>query len=634
MKILTIAIILFVFAFFRNLEAQFPVNTSYQSIQPPTGIELPGFAGSLTDYSVPEPVLITRITDPYYYVDGNGNPQVWYPTHSYSKIQVWNADQTLYKIRAWKLYDATNFQEIQSLSEMYPAYWSNTNPDLLWSFRENGNVKKHFVSTNITETVAQISGYEVLQLGPGEGNIDKNDHYVALVGKKTNGDMDVIVFDLQTLQIVHTETFAGAWGNGSSGFPEYVDWVSISQSGDYIVIMWNHNTTSVENPYNGHYGVEVYNTQDMQYLRRIVEYGNHGDLGYAADGDEVFVQFWGPTGTVNMYYLNRLERVVLSSHPDFNGEGHISCRNLNRPGWAYISQDYQDHSGQIIAMKLDSSGLVEHFGHHFSSAINYDKSPMPVPSPNGDKILFKSDFDSGPDIDPSEVYCFVANVKTTISLSVFTEGNFNGSSLNTDLYDMGILSTEQPFNASPWNYSGTESLNVAAGTEVADWVLIEFRQTNGDASTATPDKIIDRQAALLLADGSIVKTDGIRSIDIAANISDHLYAVIYHRNHLAIMSAEPLTKEGNVYSYNFSDDLSKAYLEGQIDLGNGYFGMIGGDSDGNGIINTNDKDVKWNNHSGERGYLGSDLNADSEVDNKDKNDVWLHNIGLQTHVPN
>ena len=222
----------------------------------------------------------------------------------------------------------------------------------------------------------------------------------------------------------------------------------------------------------------------------------------------------------------------------------------------------------------------------------------------------------------------------SFNLSVFLQGNFNGSSMNTALYDMGMLSNEQPYNSSPWNYDGLESLNAPSEANVVDWVLVEFRQTSGDASTATADKFLDHQAALLLADGSIVKPDGVSPIQLTANITDNLYVVIYHRNHLAVMSANALTNTGNVYSYDFTDALSKAYSDGQVDLGNGHFGMIAGDSDGNGVINADDKDINWNNDSGKQGYYNSDLNADSEVDNKDKNDVWEQNFGLQTSVPN
>lgn len=394
-----------IFFFLQNINAQFPTDAPYQSIQPPN-ISLPNYLSSVTDTSVPDAISIKRITQ----YEPNWD---WYPIHDYSKIQPWNADASIYRFAAAAIYNANTHQMIRELpgSQIYPCYWSNTNPDLLYSFRESGYVRTYSVSTNtVTDMNTDIQGYDIVKLGPGEGNIDKNDKYVALIGK-SGTDMDVIVFDLQLNQIIHTETFAGAWGN-SNDVPDYVDWVSVSQSGDYVGIMWNHNTTSQANPFNNHYGVELYNTTNMQYLRRIAIYGNHGDFGYAQNGDEVFVQFWGPTGTLNMYYLNGNGRVILSTNDDFAGEGHVSCRNINRPGYAYVSQDEENRSGQIIAIKLDNSGLVEHFGHHFGTASSYLKSPMPVPAPNGDKVMFKSDF-GDPTADVIYVFESTLNSNTT-----------------------------------------------------------------------------------------------------------------------------------------------------------------------------------------------------------------------------
>lgn len=393
--------------------AQFPINTSYQTI--PTGSlpALPPLLDTVIDNTVPDPITITRITE--YNVNWD-----WYPIHDYSKIQPWNADASIYKFSSVAIYDANTHQMIRTLpNNLYPSYWSNTNADIMYSFREDGEIKTYSISNNSFQTLYQLQGYEVVKLGPGEGNIDNNDHYVALVGK--NGiNLDVIVFNLQTNQIVNTETFTGAWGNGNN-VPDYIDWISVSQSGNYVGIMWNHNTTSINNPFNGHYGVEIYTTSNMQFLRRIADYGNHGDFGYAVDGDEVFVQFWGPTGSLNMYYLNRMERIELSNHSDFTGEGHVSCRNLNRPGWAYVSQDEEVHSGQLIAIKLDNSGLVEHFGHHFSSSSTYNKSPMPVPSPNGDKLMFKSDF--GNAANALEVFSFEAKKANSLAINDFKNIN-------------------------------------------------------------------------------------------------------------------------------------------------------------------------------------------------------------------
>ena len=385
---------------FENIE--YPDDLEYSTItsQTPT---MPKHLSSIIDKSTPNPTKIVRVTD---YVE----EWDWYPKTEYAKIQPWNADQTIYKFYSVSIYNATTHKLIRRLpgSDIYPSYWSNIDPDIMYGIKESGDFRIYSVEKDTTTTVAHITNrdgkdYEVVKMGPGEGNFDKSDKYVALVAK--NGqDMDVVIFNMQEYKTVHIETFNGAWGDDKSA-PKYVDWVSVSQSGNFVGIMWNHNTTSETNPYKNHYGVEIYNTLDMNYLRRITKYGNHGDFGYAQDGDEVLVQFWGETGTLNMFYLNREERVVLTDNPDFNsGGGHISCRNLKRPGWAYVTQ--KGTPAQLVAVKLDKSGIVAYFGHHYSSNATYTKSPMAVPSRDGKKVMYKSDF--GDSTNPDEVYVFEA----------------------------------------------------------------------------------------------------------------------------------------------------------------------------------------------------------------------------------
>jgi hypothetical protein len=402
-----------IFSFFWYLmQAQYPADTLYTTVFDTTP-QLPPLYGSVIDTTVPGAIEITRISR--YVPEWD-----WYPHHEYAKIQPWNADASLYKFYSVAIYDAHTHQmlyEIQNAGSIYPTYWSNTDPDLLYGFMENGDIKTYRVSTQQVTTVDHIyydeqtqTDYEYLKLGPGEGNMDKNDRYVAFVGKH-GADLDVIVYDLQQYRILHRRTFPGAWGNGTANFPQYVDWVSVSLSGDYVVIMWNTHTTSASQPFNGHYGVEVYN-RNMQFLRRIAEYGNHGDFAFAQDGGEVFVQFWGPTGTMNMYYLDRLERVVLQTHPDIGQNGHITGRNINRPGWIYASVDLPGR-GVILAVKLDTTGTVEYFGHHYSSCDSYLTASMPVPSPDGTKVMFKSDFENP---DPEVVFTFIAQSYGQVSV--------------------------------------------------------------------------------------------------------------------------------------------------------------------------------------------------------------------------
>jgi hypothetical protein len=100
------------------------------------------------------------------------------------------------------------------------------------------------------------------------------------------------------------------------------------------------------------------------------------------------------------------------------------------------------------------------------------------------------------------------------------------------------------------------------------------------------------------------------------------------------MSANPVIKSGGVYTYNFTTPAGQAYgTNAQKDLGNGIFGMLGGDANADNTVNDSDKTASWLFETGFSGYLSSDLNLDGQSNNIDKNDVWLLNIGTNSYVP-
>jgi hypothetical protein len=220
-----------------------------------------------------------------------------------------------------------------------------------------------------------------------------------------------------------------------------------------------------------------------------------------------------------------------------------------------------------------------------------------------------------------------------LELKVFLEGPFGATDMSTDL-NPSYISHNQPYNTSPWNYAGSENIGAVPNGDVIDWVLVELRETAGGPSTATADKRIARQAGLILRDGSIVSTDGISNLIFGVGVTNNLYAIIWHRNHLGIMSAIPLTLGGGIYSYDFTTGVGQAYLSSQKNLGGGYYGMYAGDADGNGEVHEDDIDLRWANEAGENGYYGGDMNMDSQVNNQDKDDVWLDNLNEQSQVPN
>lgn len=220
------------------------------------------------------------------------------------------------------------------------------------------------------------------------------------------------------------------------------------------------------------------------------------------------------------------------------------------------------------------------------------------------------------------------------NLKVILEGAFNGLDMNTNFTTKpdltGLFPLAQPYNTLPWNYNGTESVDSIPNPDVADWILVEFRDAP-DAAGATETTTIERQAAFLLRDGSVAGTDGISNIQFKGMITDQLFAVIRHRNHIDIMSANPLTKMGAVYTYDFSTSIDQVYGgdAGYKSIGAGIYGMAAGDADASRIVDFADK-LLWEINAGATGYLQSDLNFDGEVNNPDKDDIWILNTNTKS----
>ena len=221
-----------------------------------------------------------------------------------------------------------------------------------------------------------------------------------------------------------------------------------------------------------------------------------------------------------------------------------------------------------------------------------------------------------------------------LDLTAFMQGPYSsGNEMSTDL-NPDNLPLSQPYNTAPWNYKGAESV-AAIPADVVDWVLVEVRDA-ATASEATGATSLGRQAAFLKKDGSVVGLDGISRVAFDVIINENLFVVLSHRNHLDIMSAYAVTKVGAFYTYNFSDANDKIYGNSdgfaQIDIN--VWGMASGDSDANGIVESDDKINFWSILVGKAGYLSADCNLDGQTSNLDKNDYWINNLTKWSQVPN
>jgi hypothetical protein len=224
--------------------------------------------------------------------------------------------------------------------------------------------------------------------------------------------------------------------------------------------------------------------------------------------------------------------------------------------------------------------------------------------------------------------------KIQIGLKVYLEGASLGNEMKTVLNDLNLIPTSHPYSGSPWGYNGPEVV-LSIPENVVDWVLIQLRQTTGDASTATSDKTIATRAGFLMKNGSVKDMDGISNLEFPVSVNDNLFIVVDHRNHIAAISLNPVPIFNWTGFYDFSSEESKV-LGGSLghkQISPGIWGLSSGDSNADGAIDVLDKQNEWAQMVGLLGYLSSDFSLDSQVDNKDKNDFWKANFGFMSQVP-
>ncbi len=180
----------------------------------------------------------------------------------------------------------------------------------------------------------------------------------------------------------------------------------------------------------------------------------------------------------------------------------------------------------------------------------------------------------------------------TANVKVFLQGPYNtGTGLMSTALRKGnsfgstnLLPSAQPYSGSPWNYSGTENVDTANHpSNAVDWVLVELRTTyNGSAVSG------GKAAGFLLANGSIVDTNGVDQIRFWTVNPGYYYVVIKHRNHLPVMSRDSILLNMSSSAYDFTTGQGKAYgtdtstfrLKPMSVLTTGIYGMRAGDAGG------------------------------------------------------
>jgi hypothetical protein len=218
----------------------------------------------------------------------------------------------------------------------------------------------------------------------------------------------------------------------------------------------------------------------------------------------------------------------------------------------------------------------------------------------------------------------LATVK--LAARAFLQGPYdvNTHAMKTDLYSNALLPV-----TSVYTYDPRTVASVPAGS--ADWVLLQVRSSVGGPP-------IYSRSLFLRSDGQVIDNDGSESFDILSleGVKSY-YVVLRQRNHLAIMSASPITLDGStVTTHDFTTAQNKAYGTNPMKaMSDGKFAMKAGDGNGDGGIDAIDINSAWRPNNGTAWSYSkyADFNLDGGIDAIDANAYWRPNNGSATQVP-
>lgn len=251
--------------------------------------------------------------------------------------------------------------------------------------------------------------------------------------------------------------------------------------------------------------------------------------------------------------------------------------------------------------------------------------------------------------------CPSSAVNCNLDISLWLEGAYqsDNNEMSTLLNDYQLLPGQnpsffigqetpagQPYHAAPWNYNGQEGAvydynltgtnNANYPTDVVDWVLISLRSTPDESTT------LCQQAAWVLKDGNLMLPAG---CDCSLTTGQEVYVVIQHRNHLPIMTPNPIPVNNDGVEFDFRSQQSfQTFLgDGQKQISPGVFAMFAANGDqisqlGARVdINASDESIWISQNSMGDFYLIGDFNMDGDVNSVDES-LWLDGSGKSADV--
>jgi hypothetical protein len=338
--------------------------------------------------------------------------------HRYAKNQPWNADES-YLLLDFKypaaLLNGRTYKFMRWVKQPAEGVWSNLNPSLMYGILNNTNqfIKLDVSQGKTYQVVRKFEEYDQIDFGGWNGNLSQNDRYAAFVGLKGE-KLDLLVYDLQLDRVISrkTQPKGTTMRNYTQSQIDRIDSFSMAVSGKYVIVGYPQSGQGQRR------GVHLLD-RSLKFIRQLSQRGgSHFDSCVNSRGSEAIVVEDDRSSALVAVEYKTGKKTTLLSADKLHYNLHVSCRNLNRPGWAYISEfavepdptadptTAKRNTDRTFALKLDGSGTIEQFTPpHHSASTAYERQPHSVPNRNGMKVLFASDW--GNSVGP--VYAYVTS---------------------------------------------------------------------------------------------------------------------------------------------------------------------------------------------------------------------------------
>jgi hypothetical protein len=213
--------------------------------------------------------------------------------------------------------------------------------------------------------------------------------------------------------------------------------------------------------------------------------------------------------------------------------------------------------------------------------------------------------------------------------------------MDDDLRQQDLLPVTEPYSGQGYVHIGgggetvsADRLEVEGHQAVVDWIVIELR----DATN--PAQVVITKSALLTRNGTVESADG-GELLFPGFASGSYHVAIRHRNHLGVMTKQPLQLDAVATPIDFTSGLAGTYgTSAEAQLGSGFYALWAGN------VNA-DKTINYKGTVTDRtemlpvlnasdltntavGYFNEDINMDGIVKYVGKNNdraIILRNLG-------